>query len=243
MPVTFWSHDDRAGRAGRGAAAGRLLEQGGASLRLAAARQSRLGLLGGWRSGWPAVARSPPGTPPGCCCAPSSARPACRGVHPHDPPALMRWPVLLLAVPPRCSGWPRSGRLRASATTSVHLTTTRAGSRRCWRCAGGLVWSLGWLAPRRRAADPRALGRCGRLRQALLPRRRPARPGRTPGDRAGPRRSDRSTSRGGRAGRGHRPRHALGLGGWPGRAAPRRAAARGRRRAAARAALRRPSRA
>ncbi|WP_422754519.1 NADH-quinone oxidoreductase subunit L [Micromonospora sp. WMMD708] len=84
-------------------------------------------------------------------------------LHPHDPPALMRWPVLLLAVPAALLGlaafWPPfTDRLRGTAADVdlVHLTPAVLLPLVLLLVGAGLAWA-GWR--RDPAADPaRALG-------------------------------------------------------------------------------------
>ncbi|MBO4162647.1 NADH-quinone oxidoreductase subunit 5 family protein [Micromonospora antibiotica] len=84
-------------------------------------------------------------------------------LHPHDPPALMRWPVLLLAVPAALLGlaafWPPfTDRLRGTAADAelVHLAPAVLLPLALLVVGAGLAWA-GWR--RDPAADPaRALG-------------------------------------------------------------------------------------
>ncbi|SCE96713.1 NADH dehydrogenase subunit L [Micromonospora matsumotoense] len=84
-------------------------------------------------------------------------------LHPHDPPALMRWPVLLLAVPAALLGlaafWPPfTDRLRGTAADIelVHLAPAVLLPLVLLLAGAGLAWA-GWR--RDPAADPaRALG-------------------------------------------------------------------------------------
>ncbi|MEU1885259.1 NADH-quinone oxidoreductase subunit L [Micromonospora sp. WMMD987] len=84
-------------------------------------------------------------------------------LHPHDPPAAMRWPVLLLAVPAALLGlaafWPPfTDRLRGTATDVelVHLAPAVLLPLALLLAGAGLAWA-GWR--RDPAADPaRALG-------------------------------------------------------------------------------------
>ncbi|WP_329015013.1 NADH-quinone oxidoreductase subunit L [Micromonospora rifamycinica] len=84
-------------------------------------------------------------------------------LHPHDPPALMRWPVLLLAVPAALLGlaafWPPfADRLRGTAADVelVHLAPAVLLPLVLLLAGAGLAWA-GWR--RDPAADPaRALG-------------------------------------------------------------------------------------
>ncbi|MEU1754826.1 NADH-quinone oxidoreductase subunit L [Micromonospora matsumotoense] len=84
-------------------------------------------------------------------------------LHPHDPPALMRWPVLLLAVPAALLGlaafWPPfTDRLRGTAADVelVHLAPAVLLPLVLLLAGAGLAWA-GWR--RDPAADPaRALG-------------------------------------------------------------------------------------
>ncbi|MFJ8688341.1 NADH-quinone oxidoreductase subunit 5 family protein [Micromonospora wenchangensis] len=84
-------------------------------------------------------------------------------LHPHDPPAAMRWPVLLLAVPAALLGpaafWPPfADRLRGTAADVdlVHLTPAVLLPLVLLLVGAGLAWA-GWR--RDPAADPaRALG-------------------------------------------------------------------------------------
>ncbi|MFY1588396.1 NADH-quinone oxidoreductase subunit L [Micromonospora sp. WMMD734] len=84
-------------------------------------------------------------------------------LHPHDPPALMRWPVLLLAVPAALLGlagfWtPFTDRLRGTAADVelVHLAPAVLLPLVLLLAGAGLAWA-GWR--RDPAADPaRALG-------------------------------------------------------------------------------------
>ncbi|MGC5659837.1 NADH-quinone oxidoreductase subunit L [Micromonospora sp. WMMD723] len=84
-------------------------------------------------------------------------------LHPHDPPAAMRWPVLLLAVPAALLGlaafWPPfTDRLRGTATDVdlVHLAPAVLLPLALLLVGAGLAWA-GWR--RDPAADPaHALG-------------------------------------------------------------------------------------
>ena len=91
MPVTFWCTAIGLGALAGRTAAGRFLEQGRRARRRRGGRAGRRRRRprpgwAGW-SGSPAwsASRSPPGTPPGCCCAPSSATPGRRWPAPARP--------------------------------------------------------------------------------------------------------------------------------------------------------------
>ena len=177
---------DRPRRAGRAAAAGRLLvarrtcwSRPRTPPRAAGRRRSG---WPGW-SGWPrcSASRSPPGTRPACCCAPSSAVPRvgpdgpdwavgfddaayARPVAPHDPPGLMRWPSCCWRSRRRCSAWPRSlpalpRRAGARAAAPRRGDRAAAGAARGWARA-----PRGGSGGRCPGADPaRGAGpRCGR---------------------------------------------------------------------------------
>ncbi|MGW1058989.1 NADH-quinone oxidoreductase subunit 5 family protein [Micromonospora rubida] len=87
-------------------------------------------------------------------------------VHPHDPPAVMRWPVLLLAVPAALLGLaaflpPFTDRLAVGEGELVHLGPALLLPLALLALGAGLAWA-GWR--RDRTADPaRALGPLGPL--------------------------------------------------------------------------------
>ena len=257
-------HDDRPRRAGRGAAAGRLLEQGRRSCTSAAPtapaprRPGRLAGLRGRR--W-----SPSSVTAWYATRLLAAHllrraPAAGWPHPHEPPAADALAgAAARRAEPRCSGWPASGaavrrpaaarhrgRGAGSEVGLVHLGPALLLPLALLLVGAGA--GLGWLAarPGRRPGAARWV-RCGRSSPTRSSSTRPARPGRTPGAGARPR---------GRAGRRVRwwtarsraPAAArVGLGGAAGRAAPgrlpRAVAGRARRRAAARPGRRRDRRA
>jgi NADH-quinone oxidoreductase subunit L len=84
--------------------------------------------------------------------------------RPHDPPPVMRWPLLLLAVPAALLGLaaflpPFTGRLGASEGELTHLGPAVLLPLALLAAGAGLAWA-GWR--RDRAADPaRALGPLG----------------------------------------------------------------------------------
>ncbi|RGC70845.1 NADH-quinone oxidoreductase subunit L [Micromonospora sp. MW-13] len=90
-------------------------------------------------------------------------------VHPHDPPALMRWPVLLLAVPAALLGLaaflpPFADRLAVPDGDLAHLGPALLLPLALLAVGAGLAWA-GWR--RDRTADPaRVLGPLGPLSAA-----------------------------------------------------------------------------
>ena len=246
MPVTFWSHDDRAGRAGRAAAAGRLLEQGGDPARRPRGTTPAGAAWLVYGAGAGSASRSPPGTPPGCwlrtffgAAAPTPAR-----ARRTSPPAPMRWPVLVLAVPSALLGLaglapafaerarsPRRARSTSGRELLLPLALAAARRRRwpggCWRRAAGA------RPGRRRWAG---CGPC--FADAFCLDAVQDAPGRTAGAGAGPRGRARSTSpvwtARSRAPAGRRVGSARGLAAWHRAGLPRAVDRRARRRAAAR---------
>ncbi|WP_373321705.1 NADH-quinone oxidoreductase subunit 5 family protein [Micromonospora okii] len=94
----------------------------------------------------------------------TAAHPHATAAHPHDPPPVMRWPLLLLAVPAALLGLaaflpPFTGRLAAPEGELTHLGPAALLPLALLAAGAGLAWA-GWR--RDRAGDPaRALGPLG----------------------------------------------------------------------------------
>ncbi len=246
MPVTFWCMAVGLARwpgCRRWPASGArtaVLDRRGAALDGSRPGAAWVGWLVWLRRGWSA-SRSPPGTRPGCCCVPSSARraarpPSTRTSRPGRcagrcccspcPAALLGFAGLRRRV--RATGWASTRRCASTGTATIVPLVC------CWPAS-----AVAWFAWRRDpAADPaRALGPPRPVfGRGVLPRRRPGRPGRPAGARRWPGRCAAATSRSWTA-RSRAPAGAaLGLGAVLGRAAPGRAAPGGDRGARRRAA-------
>ena len=209
----FWSKDD-------------VLDVAESAARRAPARP-RPGWAG-WSGspGWSA-SRSPPGTPPGCCCAPSSATPAPAAGHAARPAGR---DALAGAAAGRAGRAARPRRVRPGVRRPPAARTVPAAApRRPGPPGPAVLLPLAFAAARRGAGGAGLAARPGRrpgrgagsaaagLRQRVLARRRPARPRGTPGRARWPAPS-RAVDEvgGGRRGRGHRPgRVRARRGGWP----------------------------